>query len=751
MKQTMFKRIIPGKKFMNYSIKHNAIKLTLLAGVSIASLFATNAFAQNANDKDKVEEVVVTAERRSQRLQDVPISATVFTASELTRKGIANVADIQQVSPSIAINTVNRSVFINIRGVGIAQSAPTSNPGVAYYIDGQLIPHEQFIAQSFFDMGSLEVLRGPQGTLTGQNSTGGAIYARSPAPKFGENSAYVEGTFGDYSRTKYVAAFNVGLGDNFALRVAGVREERDSYTKNIATNATSQPGNVDLSAIRANLAFRSNDDRLTANLRYEYFHYDTDNNAVKRRNDTISADPFVIQEDALSYLRQTGYRASFEANYQLTGGIKIRYINSFQDGKTVDQTDGDRSATALPRIQPATSGNTGRVSYARTGFDTRIHELNLISTSDSPFQWVLGAFMLDEDVPVDLLRDNFNTTNFVAATNITQTLAVNSTRSVFGQGNWKINDRFEVFLGLRTSTDKQVYNKYYISLNNPTLAALPAPGTGFGVQESDQMTGKVGLNYRTEDGTLFYLTVSQGYKAGGVNLTAGTPNFGPETNVVSEIGMKSKFLDDHLTLNLSAFDSDYQDIQLSSLVGGLPVTQNATSGKARGFEVEGVYRNAGWNMNFGVGYLDAQFAAGACISDTNSPGTDTGCATNLRFVPEGRELPFSPKWTLNAGIQYRFELANSMSLTPRVQWSHLSEQWATPFQYTATFVPERDVFDARVTLDINSAIQAEAFVNNFTDETYIASQIQSSSSADGGIIYGAPRTYGVRLLYRFGE
>src|ERR1041384_3903602 len=111
----------------------------------------------------------------------VRTAATVLTG-DVTRQGVSNVADLQTVAPSVAINTYNRSTFINIRGVGIAQSAPTSNPGVAYYIDGMFIPHEQFIAQTFFDIESIEVLRGPQGTLTGQNSTGGAIYVRTPPP-----------------------------------------------------------------------------------------------------------------------------------------------------------------------------------------------------------------------------------------------------------------------------------------------------------------------------------------------------------------------------------------------------------------------------------------------------------------------------------------------------------------------------------------------------------------------------------------
>ena len=130
-----------------------------------------------------LEEIVVTAERRVQNLQDVPIAATVFSADELAPKGIDTIPDVQQFVPNTSIMTYNRSTFINIRGVGLAVSAPTANPGVAYYIDGVFIAKEQLVSQTFFDLDSMEVLRGPQGTLTGQNSTGGAIYVRALLPR----------------------------------------------------------------------------------------------------------------------------------------------------------------------------------------------------------------------------------------------------------------------------------------------------------------------------------------------------------------------------------------------------------------------------------------------------------------------------------------------------------------------------------------------------------------------------------------
>ena len=198
----------------------------------------------------ELDEVVVTAERREVNLQKVPASATVLSAEGLAAGGVDNVIDIQAVAPSVAINTYNRSTFINIRGVGIAQSAPTSNPGVAYYIDGTYIPHEQFIAQTFYDIESVEVLRGPQGTLTGQNSTGGAIYVRTPTPDFDRFSGYIDQTVADYDWYRTVAAVNVPIADTLALRVSGVYDDRGSFTDNIGPSG-SEPGSGTDRAVRA--------------------------------------------------------------------------------------------------------------------------------------------------------------------------------------------------------------------------------------------------------------------------------------------------------------------------------------------------------------------------------------------------------------------------------------------------------------------------------------------------------------------
>ena len=704
------------------------------SAVALALSPVLSALAVAAEADVALDEVVVTAERREQNLQDVPISATVLTGEDMTRQGITDLNDIQTVAPSIAINVVNRSTFVNIRGVGIAQSAPTSSPGVAYYIDGQLIPHEQFIGQSFYDIGSIEVLRGPQGTLTGQNSTGGAIYVRTPAPQFGSYSGSIEQTMGNYDWMRTVGAVNLGFSDSLAVRVAAVHDKRDSFTTNLGPSG-SQPGDVANDSQRLQLGWRAPGGRTDLNLFYEHFDWETDNNAVKNRADLVTSDPFSIEEDARSFMTQQGQRASAELRFGLTDGMDLRFQTSWQDGQTEDQTDGDRTATAKP--QPPTA-NVGRVAYASTRFNTWIYELNLLSRGEGPVQWVLGAFYLDESVPVTLLRDNRHTTDFVASNSTIITRADNTSKSVFGQINAFVTDRVELIGGLRYSDDKQYYNRIALP------GAPPPPGTDTvgAPAASDEVTGKAGLNFHMSDDLLLYGTVSKGYKAGGVNLTLNTPDFKPETNLVYEVGWKATMLDNHLRVNGDVFYSDYKDIQLSSLYNALPLTQNAASGEALGAELEMTGRFGRFGVNLGIGWLDAEFAESASIVNTST--------NTQQVVPKGASLVFSPEWTLSAGIDYRIPLGKG-TLTPRLQWGYIDDQLATPFPTTATTVPSRSLVDARLTWESDGRWAVEAFVTNVSDKTYIASQIQNSTSATGGIVYGAPQQYGARVKYNFGN
>ena len=746
------------KKMIDVEVRSNIVPVlfaAIVGGLSASALAQTatpgeaNAAQQgDAAAADNLAVIVITAERRSQRLQDVPISATVLSGDDLAAKGVTTLANIQQVAPSIAINTYNRSTFINIRGVGIAQSAPTSNPGVAFYIDGQIFPHEQFIAHSFFDIGSIEVLRGPQGTLTGQNSTGGALYVRTPEPKYGSTFGYIDVTGGNFNAYRGVGAINVGVSPNTAVRFAYLHDERNSFTTNIGPSGSS-PGNSKTDSARINIANRSDDGRLKLNLRVEYFDFKSDNNAIKNRLDAVTKDPRIIEEDALSYLNQSGTRTSLEGRWGFRDDVELRGHLAWQDGKSWDAVDGDRTATAkpLPAGLPSTSANRavypGRTGINGTVIKTLVAETNLISTGEGPFQWQAGAFFMRDNLDVPQALDNYNSTKLVASNSTIHLFTHNVSKSVFGQTNWFVTNKLELLAGARYSKDSQDVTVY--QLQGPLL--IPPP---VNMQSSNQVTGKLGVNLHAEKDLLLYATASKGYKAGGNNPIPGSTPFGPEKNMVYEAGVKTTLPNRHFRVNADVFYSDYRDIQLQSTIT-LPLTQNASSGKAYGAEVEGFVDFGRFTGSVGVSYLDATFGQDACITNaglgTKSP-TDP-CAGTNQSVPKGRVLPFSPRWTVNAGVQYDILLNNGKKLTPRLQWSHLAEQQAKPFPSEDSLVPKRDIFDARLSLQLSRNWLVEGFINNLTNKTYIASQVQNATSASGGIIYGAPRTFGVRAMLKF--
>lgn len=701
--------------------------MAALAGLGLApAAFAQAPPAPAAAPETTVPEVVVTAERRVENLQQTAISATVLDARQLQSQGVYRTADLQRISPSLSITTYNRSTFINIRGIGIAQSAPTSTPGVAYYIDGAFIPHETYIGNTFYDLESVEVLRGPQGTLTGQNSTGGAIYARSAAPRLNQFSVYADQTVGDYSWFRTVAAVNVPIADKAALRVAGVHETRDSFTNNVGGG--NRVGNVDFDSIRASLEVRPADN-LTVDVRYEGDRNLNNGNAYKNRRDA-NPDPFVVEEDAMGYFNQRMDRADVELKYTFIPQLQLRYLYSNQNGRVVDLVDGDRGL--YPTTQPAP--NNGRLGYTSTLNRINIHELDLISQDSGPLQYVFGGFLLDETVPVSLKtygRDTATIQN--APTSDTETSAVNASRSVFGQITYRFSPQWQVVAGGRESWDSQTYKR---------LSGLPgAPYTTKAT--SAQPTGRVALNYNFKENVLVYASVSRGYKAGGVNLLLGTGNFLPETNTVEEIGVKTDLFDHHLRFDADGFVSQYENLQLSSLTANrLPFTENLSRSSSDGFEAEVTGRFDALQFNGGVAYVDARTNTGAALTDNSvTPSV-------LSFVPSGSRLPFAPEWTLNGGLQYDLRLGEGR-LTPRIQWNYVSTSYALLFENARTVVPAHDTWDLRVTYAPAADFSIEGFVLNLADKRYIAAQVQDSSSANGGIIYGNPRQFGVRLVYRY--
>src|SRR5690606_11700174 len=311
-----------------------------------------------------------------------------------------------------------------------------------------------------------EVLRGPQGTLTGQNSTGGAIYVRTPAPRFDALSGYVDQTLATDDWYRTVGAVNVPMGGKFAMRLSGVYDKRGSFTKNIGPSPSEPGSGRDLSG---RVAFRyAPTDTMYFDLRYEHFDRDTAYNAIKNRNDLVTSDPFTIEEDAISFLDQKGDRASLEANFDLSPRLGLRRQTSYLDAITTDQADGDRTATAppVPAELPTSGANTalypGRVSYTSQELRTWVREVNLLSQGEGALQWVVGAFYMQEESPVSVLRDNRNTVDFVQSNSSIVTELENTSKSLFAQLDYRFAPSWALDLGVRYSVDEQEYTRFQI-------------------------------------------------------------------------------------------------------------------------------------------------------------------------------------------------------------------------------------------------------------------------------------------------
>jgi iron complex outermembrane receptor protein len=346
---------------------------------------------------------------------------------------------------------------------------------------------------------------------------------------------------------------------------------------------------------------------------------------------------------------------------------------------------------------------------------------------------------MTENIPVQVLRDNRNTRTFVASNSTIIAEADNKSASVFGQVDLRLTDAWALDLGVRYSDDQHDYTRVALP-GQPPPGCFPCTTTA----ESTETTGRAGVKYLMNDATMFYLTYSKGYKAGGNNLDPRLPNYEPETNKVVELGVKTTIADGRLRINGDVFMSDYQGIQLSALtqVGPilLPNTLNAASGDIYGGELELTGQFGGLGFNLGLSLLEGEFGEDTVL---------TSSITNQNaVVPEGTPLPFSPKTTLTGGVQYDFP-AGSGTLTPRVQFSHISKQYATAFPHPTTTVPERTVADVRLTWQPNDKLRLEGFATNVFDKTYVAVQVQDASSAAGGFIYGPPRQYGMRVKYDF--
>jgi len=697
--------------------------------------------------EEGLAEIIVTAERREANLQDIPIAATAFGGDQLEAKAIQAVADLQFASPSLSVTSAGETQSVNIRGIGIASNSPNVSNGVATYIDGLFQP-PIVTGIPFYDIAGIEVLRGPQGTLVGNNSTGGAIFVNSKNPTVAGIEGYLRAGYGTYDLYEAEGAVNLPLTDTLAVRAAGALRSRDSFYEDVGPFAN-DAGKLDEIGGRVGVLWRPG--QFSALLKLQWHDQDTGGYAYRPASGTAFA-PFRVGDiRTLSYDHETAkveraFLASLELRYEFAGGLTLRSLSGYQYKRNTYLADTDASQAPLML-------GGGQVTDYFAGERQYSEEINIISPTDGDFDWIIGGYYQRNDIVVDI--DNFSPPpgTFVDPRN---------NRDIYGafaQGNYQFTPALEFQLGAR-------YSHFKASGSGGVWLGRGVPGFPpggipladlSGSHEDGLVTGKAALNWTVGKDQLIYGFVARGYKPGGFNSVVS--EFDPETVWNYEIGWKGSFLDNRMRLQLAAFYNDFENLQFDVLepASGTNGVRNVGSATIKGFEGQIQARFGGLGIDGGFGYLDSELSGLTFVNARLLPPGQLGpqCPPGAPSSPplcfdygpftittsSGPNL-YSPKWTYNFGIEYRAELKDNITLTPRVNYGYVGSQFNYLAYGPGDLIAARGLLSALVTLEVDNW-RIEGYATNLTNEEYIVGRTGDNE------FYGDPRQYGVKVGVTF--
>jgi len=633
---------------------------------------------------------------------------------------------------------------------GSSETASTSIVGVIIYRDGLATFPGFFQDEPFYDISSIEVLRGPQGTFQGQNATGGAVLVNTNAPNFDRAYGYVQGEYGNYNEVRVRGAVNEPISDTFATRFAFNDEYHDSFAK-ITGPFTGNPGRLIESNARLSFLWQPTP-ALRAVLKNEYSYIDQGGYITSPQ--TATSDLFTIGNNAHNMITDQIFRSVLTVDYTLGSGIDIRSISGYQYARGALDTDLD-----------GTDGFTlanGATFEDRAYEDIFSQELNVISPDTGRFRWVGGLYYQHDTTRIP--PDGGFTTGLIPGV-LFGTIAAKYSRdnvAAFGQGSFNVTDDVEIQAGLRYSQYREPSDVTGVIVNPFFPFFGPAPAFSHQVQldSESSTTGKLSVNWTVNDTNFLYAFVATGNKPGGANvstLLTLPPHIKPENVTDYEVGWKSTLLDGHLRTQVGAYYDNYSNFQVSidsptvantSLILNVPTTTVNYGFEASGDAVFGALK-----FNFAASYLNtsigrffatdprlaAFIAAGACDPGVGPASPFTACVDLT-----GRPLSNAPTWTANFGAQYDFALGANATLTPRIDYGYVGPEWATLFQN----VGQHDKLDARGIVNAQLTYGLDmwnftAYATNLNDQHYV------SQNNSGLRFPGAPRQFGVRVATTF--
>jgi len=614
------------------------------------------------------DEIVVTAQRRVQNIQDVPISVTAVSGDFLESIGAVDITDVQKITPNATIEVARGSsstLIAFIRGVGQQDPLWGFEPGVGIYVDDVYVARPQGSVLDIFDVERVEVLRGPQGTLYGRNTIGGAIKYVTKGLDMEDPTLKARVNVGSYGQFDQTVSGSIPLSDSFALGGAIANYKRDGFGENLFTGA--EHYDKDVFAARVSAEWAPTD---ALNFRLAADMTDDDSNAKHGHRLLPSADGTLPVTESeydtrggagdLNEVKTKG--VSFTGAWDVNDSITLKSITAYREGETVTPIDFD----ALPQQDFDVPAN-----YADDQFS---QEFQLLYSTDR-LSGVAGLYYLDGSAngDFDVILSALGVTIYQAGDQTKENL------SAYADFTYDVTDALSLSLGGRYTEDKTVADvtrEVWLGLGSGSFDAANAGSiflatqTGYqGLERKDsEFSPRVAVNYKVADNTNIYGSFSQGFKAGGFDpraradldpLGLSQEGFGPETVDSYELGVKGSLFEDRLTYSLAGFVADYKDQQITVQEGVdtdndnvndtfVSSVFNAGNSKYKGLEFEGAFRlSDNFTLTAMAGYIDAE------IEEILSAGVNIA---NL-FVTQN-----TPEITTRFGFAYTHELENMGSL-----------------------------------------------------------------------------------------
>ena len=710
----------------------------------------------------QLDEVTVTARRRSESIQDVPVAVSAFGEEQIKDLQASTVEGLQGAVPNMNIaqgrGSAN-SVNVFIRGIGQPDALQTFDPGVGMYVDDVYYSRINGALFSLFDIQQLEVLRGPQGTLYGKNSTGGAIKLTTKNPFDNEGGA-VEVTAGDYGRLEGRFYVSGQLSDTVAGSIAGAKITNDGYVKDADTGK--RYNDDDTEALRLKLALKPTDN-FSAVLSLDTTKQDaalTLGRPMANLVQTSLAPGGAIvlkpgetgewnrrartsfDDGQGQYLKHSG--ASLAMDWDINEQWTLKSISSYRKLKTESYIDIDASEYELGDVLVALDQNQ------------KSQEFQLHYDNGSNLHATFGAYYMKENVPSYQEAYADDLFSFLGAKvpflrTIDDDLTTTST-AAFAHVNWEFVPSWTVAAGVRWTKDKKDYERSTSTFWGAPFAGLNGT-VAFDAKASwTAVTPSISLQKAFSDNLMGYVSANRGFKSGGFNGRANTvydtehAKFDPEYVWTYELGLKGSSADHRFRGSAAAFYSNYSDFQarVSQDVGTFPVL-NAAKLNIKGIELEGsALLGESTTLSAQVGWMDAKYDKFEDFRlDPSYPGFDP----NVSHA----HVPFSPDWTARVALQHVFPLGDNGSLTLGGDVSYRSETWlsvdnrAVLSQDAYTLLGAYGVWDSP-----QMSWQVRAGVRNLTDKQYMTEGQEFASVGNiQTAYYGLPRNWYVSVRYNF--